>query len=127
VVLDPGSPGGERPVIAIDGKTVHGANRKRGKAPHLAAALAHGTGAVPGQVAAEEKSNEIPAARELPKAFAGPAAVLLTTGALHTQHDTARAILERQPDHVMTVKPPCPRCTGSSGSSPEPRSPPPRP
>src|SRR5579875_2845296 len=45
-------------VIAIDGKTVRGAKNKAGKAPHLVAALAHGIGAVLGQVAVEAKSNE---------------------------------------------------------------------
>ena len=54
---------GGRLVIAIDGKTVRGAKDKDGKAPHLVAALAHGIGAVLGQVAVEEKSNEIPAVR----------------------------------------------------------------
>jgi hypothetical protein len=49
-----------RLVIAVDGKAVRGARSKDGKAPHLAAALAHGTGAVIGQVAADAKSNEIP-------------------------------------------------------------------
>ena len=63
-----------RLVIAIDGKTVRGAKDKKGKAPHLIAALAHGIGAVLGQVAVDEKSNEIPAVRELLKAFAGLAA-----------------------------------------------------
>jgi hypothetical protein len=43
---------------------------KDGKAPHLVAALAHGIGAVLGQVAVDAKSNEIPAVRELLKAFA---------------------------------------------------------
>src|ERR1700728_3952802 len=42
---------GGRLVIAIDGKTVRGARSKTGKAPHLVAALAHGTGVVLGQVA----------------------------------------------------------------------------
>ena len=41
---------GGRLVIAIDGKTVRGAKNKAGKAPHLVAALAHGIGAVLGQV-----------------------------------------------------------------------------
>ena len=59
---------GGRLVIAIDGKTVRGARSKTGKAPHLVAALAHGIGAVLGQVAVDEKSNEIPAVRELLKA-----------------------------------------------------------
>jgi predicted transposase YbfD/YdcC len=77
---------------------------KNGKAPHLVAALAHGIGAVLGQVAVDEKSNEIPAVRELLKAFASLAGVVITIDALHTQHDTAQVILERRADYVMTVK-----------------------
>jgi DDE_Tnp_1-associated len=42
---------GGRLVIAGGGKTVRGAKGKDGKAPHLVAALTHGIGAVPGQVA----------------------------------------------------------------------------
>ena len=96
--------GGGRLVIAIDGKTVRGARNKTGKAPHLVAALAHGIGAVLGQVAVDEKSNEIPAVRELLKAFADLAGAVFTIDAMHTQHDTAQAILARQADYVMTVK-----------------------
>src|ERR1700677_3887835 len=95
---------GGRLVIAIDGKTVRGAKNKDGKAPHLVAALAHGIGAVLGQVAVDEKSNEIPAVRELLKAFADLAGAVLTIDAMHTQHDTAQAILGRGADYVMTVK-----------------------
>jgi len=95
---------GGRLVIAIDGKTVRGAKDKNGDAPHLVAALAHGIGAVLGQVAVEEKSDEIPAVRELLKAFAGLAAAVITTGAMHTQTDTAQVILGRGADYVMTVK-----------------------
>jgi hypothetical protein len=46
---------GGRLVIAIDAKTVRGAKSKGRKAPHLVAALAHGIGAVLGQVAVDEK------------------------------------------------------------------------
>ena len=95
---------GGRLVIAIDGKTVRGARTKTGQAPHLVAALAHGIGAVLGQVAAEEKSNEIPAVRELLKAFTDLAGVVFTIDAMHTQHDTAQAILSRDAGYVMTVK-----------------------
>jgi predicted transposase YbfD/YdcC len=95
---------GGRLVIAIDGKTVCGAKNKNGKAPHLVAALAHGIGAVLGQVAVEEKSNEIPAVRELLKAFTDLAGAVFTIDAMHTQHDTAQAILGRGADYVMTVK-----------------------
>ena len=93
-----------RLVIAIDGKTVRGAKSKDGKAPHLVAALAHGIGAVLGQVAVDEKSNEIPAVRELLKAFTDLAGAVFTIDAMHTQTDTAKAILARQADYVMTVK-----------------------
>ena len=95
---------GGRLVIAIDGKTVRGARNKTGKAPHLVAALAHGIGAVLGQVAVEEKSNEIPAVRELLKAFTDLAGAVFTIDAMHTQHDTAQAILSRDAEYVMTVK-----------------------
>jgi predicted transposase YbfD/YdcC len=95
---------GGRLVIAVDGKTVRGAKSKDGKAPHLVAALAHGVGAVLGQVAVDEKSNEIPAVRELLKAFADLAGAVFTIDAMHTQHDTAEAILGRGAEYVMTVK-----------------------
>jgi predicted transposase YbfD/YdcC len=91
-------------VIAIDGKTIRGARSKDGKAPHLVAALAHGIGAVLGQVAVDEKSNEIPAVRDLLKAFAGLACAVITIDAMHTQHDTAQVILGRGASYVMTVK-----------------------
>jgi DDE_Tnp_1-associated/Transposase DDE domain len=83
---------GGRLVIAIDGKTVRGAKGKDGKAPHLVAALAHGIGTVLGQVAVAAKTNEIPAVRDLLKAFADLAGAVITIDALHTQSDTAQAI-----------------------------------
>jgi predicted transposase YbfD/YdcC len=93
-----------RLVIAIDGKTVRGAKDKDGKAPHLVAALAHGIGAVLGQVAVAAKSNEIPAVRDLLKAFASLAGAVITIDAMHTQSDTAQVITGRGADYVMTVK-----------------------
>jgi predicted transposase YbfD/YdcC len=95
---------GGRLVIAVDGKTVRGAKSKGGKAPHLVAALVHGIGTVLGQVAVSEKSNEIPAVRDLLKAFTDLAGAVITIDALHTQTDTAQAILDREADYVMTVK-----------------------
>ena len=116
-------PASGRLVIAIDGKTVRGAKRKDGKALHLVAALAHGIGAVLGQVAVDEKSNEIPAVRELLKAFTDLAGAVFTIDAMHTQHDTAQAILSRGADYVMTVKANMRPCISSSGSCPGPPSP----
>jgi predicted transposase YbfD/YdcC len=95
---------GGRLVIAIDGKTVRGAKDKNGKAPHLVAALAHGIGAVLGQVAVDAKSNEIPAVRELLKAFTSVVGAVFTIDAMRTQTDTAQVVLGRGADYVMTVK-----------------------
>jgi predicted transposase YbfD/YdcC len=74
------------------------------KASHLLAALAHGIGAVLGQVAVDAKSNEIPAVRDLLKAFASLASAVVAIDAMHTQTDTAEVILSRGADYVMTVK-----------------------
>ncbi|MFD6327844.1 ISAs1 family transposase [Streptomyces sp. NPDC058442] len=92
-----------RQVIAIDGKTVRGARGGGSAAPHLVAALAHGSGAVLGQVAVSEKSNEIPAARELLQLLHLDG-VVVTMDALHTQHDTATLITGSGGDYVLTVK-----------------------
>ncbi len=95
---------GGRLVIAVDGKALRGAKGKNGKAPHLVAALAHGIGAVLGQVAVDAKSNEIPAVRDLLKAFTSLAGAVITIDALHTQGDTAQLITGLGADYVMTVK-----------------------
>ena len=63
-------------------KAVRGAKGKDGKSPHLVAALAHGIGAVLGQVAVNAKSNEIPAVRDLLAAFADLAGAVITLDAL---------------------------------------------
>src|SRR5947199_1888349 len=89
---------GGRLVIAIDGKTVRGARNKAGKAPHLVAALAHGIGAVPGQVAVDGKPDEIPAVRDLLKAFGSLAGAVIAIDAMHTQGDTAQVITSRGAD-----------------------------
>ena len=54
-----------RTVIAVDGKTMRGARQGKVPAPHLLAALDHAAGAVLTQQRVADKSNEIPALREL--------------------------------------------------------------
>ncbi|WP_433232242.1 ISAs1 family transposase [Actinomadura formosensis] len=93
-----------RLVIAVDGKTVRGAKREGGKAPHLVAALAHGAGAVLGQVAVAARSNEIPAVRDLLRAFTDLTGAVITMDAFHTQTGTAELVVGRGADYVMTVK-----------------------
>ncbi|WP_328939906.1 ISAs1 family transposase [Streptomyces tauricus] len=57
-----------------------------------------------GQIAGDAKSNEIPAVRDLLKAFTDQAGAVITVDALHTQSDTAQAITSRHADYVMTGK-----------------------
>jgi len=52
----------------------------------------------------DAKSNEIPAVRDLLKAFASLASAVVTIDAMHTQHDTAQVIPGRGADYVMTVE-----------------------
>ena len=99
-----------RRVIAIDGKTVRGARTATGDdgaggttAPHLVAALDHATGTVLGQLATAAKSNEIPTVRTLSATF-DLKGVVVTVDAMHTQIDTATAIIDAGGDYVFTVK-----------------------
>ncbi len=90
-------------VVAIDGKTVRGARRTGGAAPHLVAALDHTGGTVLGRLAVAAKSNEIPAVRTLLGCF-DLTGVVVTVDAMHTQHDTAQLITAAGGDYVFTVK-----------------------
>jgi len=93
-----------RRVIAIDGKTVRGARtRPDGTAPHLVAAFDHVAGAVLGQLAIADKSNEIPCVRDLLACF-DLTGVVATMDAMHTQTETATAITNAGGDYVFTVK-----------------------
>jgi predicted transposase YbfD/YdcC len=94
---------GGRRVIAVDGKTVRGARTASAPAPHLVSALDHATGSVLGQLATAVKSNEIPAVRTLLAGF-DLAGVVVTLDAMHTQAETATAILDAGGDYVLTVK-----------------------
>jgi predicted transposase YbfD/YdcC len=92
-----------RRVIAIDGKTTRGARTATDPAPHLVAAMDHATAVVLGQLAVAAKSNEIPAVRTLLKTF-DLEQVVVTVDAMHTQTDTATAIVQDGGDYVFTVK-----------------------
>lgn len=89
-----------RRVIAIDGKTVRGARSRGQVARHLVAALDQGSGTVLGQLSVAAKSNEIPAVRTLLTCF-DVAGTVVTVDAMHTQHDTAKAITEAGGDYVF--------------------------
>ncbi len=90
--------------LAIDGKTLKGTRGADGRAKQLVASLFHNSGAVVAQTEVSSKTNEIPAIRELlePLDIAGK---VITADALHTQHHTARFLVEEKEAHfVFTVK-----------------------
>ena len=91
--------------LAVDGKRVRGASKRLpGDANcHLVAALEHGSGLVRGQVRVADKSNEIPAVRDL---LAGMelAGRIVTADAMRTRAETASLIVGAGADHVLTAK-----------------------
>ena len=90
-----------RRVIAVDGKTMRGARTSKDPAPHLLAALDQATGAVLTQQRVADKSNEIPALRDLlePLDLDG---VVVTADAMHTQTGTAQWITRRGGHYLLT-------------------------
>ena len=92
-----------RRVIAVDGKTMRGARTGDNPAPHLLAAPGRASGVVVGQRRVSDKSNEIPALRDLlaPLDLGG---VLITADAMHTQRGTAEWIRSRGAHYLLTVK-----------------------
>ena len=81
--------------IAIDGKTSrHSFDRALGRSPlHLVSAWATETGLVLGQVAVEEKSNEITAIPEL-LTILELVGCIVTIDAMGTQKEIAKTIVE---------------------------------
>ena len=90
--------------VALDGKDVHGASKHTGgERRMMVAAVEHGTGLVLGQVQVGDKTNEIPAVRELTRGLDLGGRVV-TLDALHAQHETARALVEDcGADYVVTA------------------------
>ncbi|MFC8845817.1 MULTISPECIES: ISAs1 family transposase [unclassified Micromonospora] len=102
------TPGRYRTVIAIDGKTLHGARRGDGRQVHLLSALDTTTGIVLAQVTVDTKSNEIPAFAPLLDAVEAVlgtlAGVLFTADALHTQTGHAGEVTARRAHLLVQVK-----------------------
>jgi len=82
------------PGIAIDGKTVRGSGDEDHPALHLLSAFSHELGIVLMQRAVGSKTNEIPEVRRLLEDLTLEGK-LVTVDALHTQRDTAYAIVEK--------------------------------
>jgi predicted transposase YbfD/YdcC len=95
----------ERQVIAIDGKTLRRSfDRAKGKsALHMVHAWATANHLLLGQVAVDEKSNEITAIPKLLKMLAISGAIV-TIDAMGCQKEIARTIRGRKADYVLALK-----------------------
>src|SRR4051812_24686279 len=95
----------ERQVVAIDGKTLRRSfDRAKGKsALHLVHAWATANHLLLGQVAVDEKSNEITAIPKLLKMLSITGAIE-SIDAMGCQKEIARTIRERKADYVLALK-----------------------
>jgi Domain of unknown function (DUF4338)/DDE_Tnp_1-associated/Transposase DDE domain len=90
--------------IAVDGKTLCRGHDGTKPPPHLLSAILQQEGVVLGQIAVEEKTNEIPKLPQLLDPLPLEGAVI-TADALHTQQETARYVVEnKKADYLFTVK-----------------------
>jgi len=90
-------------VITIDGKTSRRTSGKLTKALHLVSAFATANGVALGQVATNQKSNEITAIPELLKLL-DISGCLITTDAMGCQSDIAAEVVARGGDYLLAVK-----------------------
>ena len=92
-------------VVAIDGKTLRRSHdRAAGRGPlHLVSAWAAANGVVLGQVAVDEKSNEITAIPALLRVLA-ISGCIVTIDAMGCQKEVARTIRTREAEYVLALK-----------------------
>jgi predicted transposase YbfD/YdcC len=101
----PVSSGAVGPVVAIDGKTLRRSHdRVNGRGPlHLVSAWASANRLVLGQVAVDEKSNEITAIPALLEVVA-LSGCIVTIDAMGCQREIAGKIIAREADYVLALK-----------------------
>lgn len=86
--------------VAVDGKTVRGAKTDHVKAPHLLAAVTHGSGVVLAQRQIVDKSNEITAFIPLLRPL-DLTSVVITADAMQTQRANARFLIQDKDAHFI--------------------------
>lgn len=90
--------------LAVDGKSLRGAAKAKGRKIHLLAALEHTTGLVLAQVEVGEKSGETTRFQPLLEAVADLAGMVVTSDVLHTQREHAAYLLGRRAHYIVIVK-----------------------
>ena len=87
----------------MDGKDLRGASKQTEHGRRMmVAAVEHNTGVVLGQVEVDSKSNEIPAVRALSNRL-DLTGRIVTLDPMHAQHETARCLLARRADYVLSA------------------------
>jgi predicted transposase YbfD/YdcC len=89
--------------VAVDGKSPRGSRKQGAANAHLLSALSQSIGLVLGQVAVDDKTNEINAMLDLLAGLVLPGK-LITGDALLTQHKIAKQIVEHGGDYLLVVK-----------------------
>ncbi len=91
------------PGVAVAGKTLRGSRKQGAPLTHLLAAVSHRLGLTLGQVAVDDKTNEITASHTLLAGLLLEGQVV-TLDALLTQQKIAQAIVDAQADYILIVK-----------------------
>lgn len=92
-----------RKIISMDGKTMRGNTRNGSKPSHVVSAWCDEDGFCLGQVAVEEKSNEITAIPELLDKI-NVKGQIITIDAMGTQTEIAAKIRQKRADYVLALK-----------------------
>ena len=90
-------------LLSIDGKTMRGSRGKNTKPLHIVSAWAKERGVCFGQKTVDDKSNEIPAIKELLDIISVKDTIV-TIDAIGTQTAIAEKIIEKKGDYVLAVK-----------------------
>ncbi len=90
-------------VIAIDGKTARRTKDKAKRPLHVVSAFAHECGLVMGQLACEEKSNELTAIPKLLEMLEIQGCIV-TIDAIGTQKDIAEKIITKDANYILSLK-----------------------
>lgn len=90
-------------VIAIDGKTARRTRDKSKRPLHVVSAFSHECGLVMGQVACDEKSNEITAIPQLLEMLEIKGCIV-TIDAMGTQKNIAEKIVSKNADYILSLK-----------------------
>ena len=103
VASTPPAPSAGAAAVALDGKTLRGSRKQGAPGSHLLSALSHHLGLTLGQVAVDDKTNEITQVEALLRHLVLKDRVI-TMDALLTQRQVAQTIVDGEGDYVMIVK-----------------------